>query len=473
MSSMSYHLQLPMASDVAHSWEECSNAESMSEPFEEEEDPSQPLFASKEWFQWPIEMRALDPPLCPSPFVLSLTEAGPDEPSRKRRRTDEELPDLGFEPAPKRQNLGEQIKSTDKSLSELSLEKQSFDMDILLGFDLPGENDEPVPKRHDISEQTRSTAKQLSETALGQKPFDIDSLFDFDAASENAPPMTLPEFPPPTTRVKPPFNIEDLHSKPPPLHINLDGLNPFTNCSPRDIHSGDSIEHPIQLPKLNDEFKVSFHTRNIDRPLILRARLSRDIQTALRHCFSAVLPAWGVVKTLWRERNERYRHLCSLGDNPVKYFAHIAAIDRLRSWEHDYGHLRYGAPHMRIAKIPKKRISLHISRQAYQNWVVEYNKKTLELLNSTPWTEYLDAKAALRGIVYGNRPQDVDELTWKTLRGYWDGQFLPEMWKWENLLLSLHIPEYQQVVGELHAAVLERVEGGKEVWEAVKLQSSI
>ncbi|KAL4968668.1 uncharacterized protein BDV14DRAFT_196968 [Aspergillus stella-maris] len=475
MSSMSYHLQLPMASDVAISWEECSNAsdESTSEPFEDEEDPSQLLFASKEWFQWPIEPRVLDPPLCLSPFDSSLIEAEPDDSSRKRHRTEEELPDLEVGPAPKRQNLGDQIKSTAKSFGELSLEEQPFDMDSILGFGLPGEDDGPVSNRQGFSEQTMSTAKLLSETAPGQKPFDIDSLFDFDAASENAPPMTLPEFPPPKTRAKPPFNIEHLHSKPPPLHLNLDGLNSFTNCSPRDIHPEHSLEHPMQLPRLNDEFKVSFHTRNINSPPILRAGLSADTQIALRRCFSAVLPAWSVVKTLWRERSERYRRLCSLGDNPVKYFAHIAAIDRLRSWERDYGHLRYGATHMRIAKIPKKKISLHIYRQAYQNWVVEYNKKTLELLNSAPWTEYLDAKAAFRGIFYGNKPQDVDELTWKTLRGYWEGQFLPEMRKWENLLLSLHVPEYQQVVGELHAAVLERVEGGKELWEAVKLQSNI
>ncbi|KAL4925013.1 uncharacterized protein BDV17DRAFT_294831 [Aspergillus undulatus] len=235
-----------------------------------------------------------------------------------------------------------------------------------------GFHGEPSAKRQAVEIAATQAVSKIDVPA--EEFFNIGEFFDFETASTGAPAMGLPNFKV-TSILKQPFNIEEL---------------------------------PNRLPEI-----------------FIKGYLSRN-------CIQAFPAAVSMIKVMWREREERYVRLCPKDNNQVRYFTHTSSIERLRQWERNYksGQDKFGRDSAPPPKLSRDGMHMHFSRAAYENWTKTYDKAMLANSKGRPWTEYHDAKDALRRIIDGPKPGSVSDEVWAALRRFLEDMFLTELQKW-------------------------------------------
>ncbi|KAL4917220.1 hypothetical protein BDW62DRAFT_88775 [Aspergillus aurantiobrunneus] len=223
--------------------------------------------------------------------------------------------------------------------------------------------------------------------------------------------------------------------------------------------------HTASLPSPKYRLNLPFLANNVKLSAHLSNAVAGDLRDALDKCFLAALDALRTLKAMHRERDQRYRRMCPIDENQERYLCHVAAIDRLRLWTRDYKPEFKDLTLASTAKLPREMISLHLSRDAYEQWADDFDEAMAEFVTGE-YRYYCSARAEFEGKMDVARGDGT--LSAETLDGlwvYWEEAFLPEMKKWVDFLPQMRLPGYDALVDDVFEALLERVEGAEELWD--------
>lgn len=205
-------------------------------------------------------------------------------------------------------------------------------------------------------------------------------------------------------------------------------------------------------------------------PPYIRENLIGPLRRALDRCYYTGLATIKGIRALHRHRDERYRALCPVEPNKLRFIAHTNSINRLREWKESFtspgGFGPDGPAIAPSAKIPREVIQISYHREAYEEWAGHFND-ALNMLRNERYRGYCIAKADFEEMLrvgknYGNRyPGYVIE----ELEVHWRDNFVPEMLNWEEMIPRLELPSFEALVEEVFEAVIESVEGAEDDWE--------
>lgn len=162
--------------------------------------------------------------------------------------------------------------------------------------------------------------------------------------------------------------------------------------------------------------------------------------------------------------------MCPLS-HPQRYIMHSESVDRLFNNNNNnnngesnsrlYNHLHptttsIRTPAPEAAKLSRDVLHFHVSQRAYDLYARKYTD-VFESFITGPYKKWIDAKRNFEKRMANAGLAESDYQQWHR---WWITVFLAEMSKWENQLPKLATPSWEEVVDEIHKALLERAEPG-------------
>jgi hypothetical protein len=153
--------------------------------------------------------------------------------------------------------------------------------------------------------------------------------------------------------------------------------------------------------------------------------------------------------------DKRYYALCS-GDLGLIYDMHTYSIKRLLEWREQSDP---DDPTLAPApKIPRDALKFTLDPQHYQRFSEWYHDMVKNFMKG-PYGTYRQAKHDLSITA----AQVLDEHAYREWRHWWDGSFVPAMWKWETCLEGMILPTWEEVIDDVFLMILDRVENPGEL----------
>lgn len=148
--------------------------------------------------------------------------------------------------------------------------------------------------------------------------------------------------------------------------------------------------------------------------------------------------------------DKRYNALCS-GDLGLIYDMHVYSIKRLLEWKEQTD--KEDPTLAPAPKIPRDTLKFTLDPQHYQRFSEWYHDNVKNFIVG-PYGDYRQYKHELSITA----AQTLDEHAYREWRHWWDGTFMPAMWKWEACLEGMILPTWEEVIDDVFIMILDRVE---------------
>lgn len=156
------------------------------------------------------------------------------------------------------------------------------------------------------------------------------------------------------------------------------------------------------------------------------------------------------MKQLSHLRSSRYDNMCSpsLG---VLYQLHRWSIKRIFDWEAQWD--PKDPTLVPSAKIPREVLKFTLDPQHYAKFYKAYSLWIQNFMIGP-----IRAWEKMKPLVITRASQVLTEHQYEEWRYWWENTYMPAMWKWETCLEDLLLPTWEDIVDEVYAMILERVE---------------
>ncbi|KAJ5964779.1 uncharacterized protein N7479_004655 [Penicillium vulpinum] len=189
----------------------------------------------------------------------------------------------------------------------------------------------------------------------------------------------------------------------------------------------------------------------------------RNAMTTLQ--YKAMVAIYGM-KSLMVTRDSRYFELCPKKPCSIAYQLHQSSMRRLLEWKEDWD---FDNPTLAAAaKIPRDSLQFCVDPIAYGRFTYEYTDKIDVFMSGAfqSWRQLRDEVGHLAYRLMSHRPYDYKE--W---RGWWEGKFAHEMWKWEVCLEGLILPTWEEIIDDVYLMISDRVENAQDLANSFYISS--
>lgn len=156
------------------------------------------------------------------------------------------------------------------------------------------------------------------------------------------------------------------------------------------------------------------------------------------------------IRQIMSLHDKRYNALCP-GNLGLIYDMHVYSIRRLVEWREQSNP---DDPTLAPApKIPRNTLKFTLDAQHYQRFS-EWYRDCVKNFMMGPFGTYRQLKHEISITA----AQILDEHAYREWRHWWDGTFMPAMWKWEACLEGMILPTWEEVIDDVFLMILDRVE---------------
>ncbi|OQD67339.1 hypothetical protein PENDEC_c039G00016 [Penicillium decumbens] len=184
-------------------------------------------------------------------------------------------------------------------------------------------------------------------------------------------------------------------------------------------------------------------------------RVPRSLQDAVAQLHERARIAITSMKQLSHLRSSRYDNMCPPSLDAV-YTLHQWSIMRLFDWEAQWD--PKDPTLISSPKIPRHVLRFTLDPLHYAKFYKTYSLWVQSFIGGP-----IRAWEKMKPLVITRASQVLNEYEYQEWRYWWDNTYMPAMWKWEMCLQDLLLPTWEELVDELYAMIIERVEGAEEL----------
>ncbi|KAI5289805.1 hypothetical protein KEM54_003173 [Ascosphaera aggregata] len=158
-------------------------------------------------------------------------------------------------------------------------------------------------------------------------------------------------------------------------------------------------------------------------------------------------------RALESEWQQRFYRLCPR-DDITRYHAHSCSIDRVFQWRAHNDTEDLGMTLHPAQKIPRNLVYFNVSREAYEPYYAKYTDLLRRFLEETlfKWLETRQELNETLSRISSNVPEEVRQCA------RWWVAFREHMRRWEGVITDFILPDFDEIIDELAAAVRDAVE---------------